>query len=165
MILVVTGTHEQPFDRLVAAADSVAKSGTPFGKVIIQYGPSRVPLQAATGLPMYGIPELARLADEAALIVTHGGPGSIWLAFERGKVPIAMPRQRRYGEHVDDHQVRFVMHLGAMRRIVPVVEAEQLGEAVSNFRELERQCVAPATRGREGRETARRVLDQWMRGR
>jgi len=48
--------------------------------------------------------DLMRASD---VLVTHGGLGTIMEAFGVGCTPIVVPREHRYGEHVDDHQVYF----------------------------------------------------------
>jgi UDP-N-acetylglucosamine transferase subunit ALG13 len=60
--------------------------------------------------------------DEARVIVTHGGVGSILMALSAGKSPIVMPRRAALREAVDDHQVDFVEHLakaGIVRSVSP----------------------------------------------
>ena len=42
-----------------------------------------------------------------AQITGNPRPGEALQAFAHGKVPIVVPRQSAFGEHVDDHQVRF----------------------------------------------------------
>lgn len=125
MILVVTGTHHQPFDRLVRAADGLAAGGR---RVFVQRGASRVPLRAADGADWLAPAELDALADDASVIVGHGGPGTLFLAWDRGRVPVAVPRDPRRGEHVDDHQQRFVRSLGS--RVVAVEAVADLPAAV-----------------------------------
>jgi hypothetical protein len=66
----------------------------------------------AGGRAWIGPAELATLADRAEVIVCHAGPGSLALAWERGRTPVVVPRRAAFGEHVDDHQTRFCAHLG-----------------------------------------------------
>ena len=44
------------------------------------------------------------LMDEADLIITHGGAGTIMTALRKGKKIIGVPRLAQYHEHVNDHQ-------------------------------------------------------------
>ena len=45
---------------------------------------------------------------EAEIVITHGGTGVIVNASKLGKKIIAIPRLKKYGEHVDNHQVQIV---------------------------------------------------------
>jgi UDP-N-acetylglucosamine transferase subunit ALG13 len=159
MILVTTGTHEQPFDRLVMAADQMVANGH---EVVIQYGYSSPPNQAR-GHRMLPTNTLRELASRADLIITHGGPGSLWDAFNANKIPIAVPRRREFGEHVDDHQVAFVRHLAKKRRVIAVYEPQiELPSAVENYVMLSRECITPASRASENRSSLKSLLDNWL---
>ena len=52
--------------------------------------------------------QLEKLQNEADLIITHGGVGSIVSSIEKGKKVIAVPRMHEYGEHVNNHQIQIV---------------------------------------------------------
>ena len=64
---------------------------------------------------------------EAAVVVCHGGPGTIMLAATMGKRPIVVPRRKAAGEHVDDHQHAFTRRIAADGAII-------LAESESDFR-------------------------------
>ena len=107
MILVSTGTNEQPFDRLVEAAGALVGPEP----VVIQRGSSQVqPLGADCRefMPFEDIEELV-LASRA--FVCHAGVGSIGVAMRLGRRPIVMARRHHLGEAVDDHQVPFAERL------------------------------------------------------
>ena len=46
--------------------------------------------------------------DKADVVITHGGTGAIIGAVKKRKKVIAVPRLKKYGEHVDDHQLQLV---------------------------------------------------------
>jgi UDP-N-acetylglucosamine transferase subunit ALG13 len=94
----------------------------------VQAGPCTVPLAHAEGRAWFTPAELDGLADEARLIVAHGGPGSLFLAWDRGRTPVVVPRRPELGEHVDDHQVRFASGLGD--RAVVVDDPATLAEVI-----------------------------------
>ena len=48
----------------------------------------------------------------ARFVITHCGPGSIFIALESGHTPIAVPRSAAHSEHVDDHQSACVQRMG-----------------------------------------------------
>lgn len=133
MILVTIGTHHQPFDRLIEAAAALQRAGH---EVVAQTGTSSVPV--AGGRAWIPPSELAALADRAAVIVCHAGPGSLALAWERGRTPVVVPRRAAFAEHVDDHQVQFCAHLSE-RAVVwhdPATLAARWPEVAASVREV-----------------------------
>lgn len=158
-ILVITGTHEQPFDRLVAAADRLAANGH---DVFIQYGYATKPPVTALGAVWVERAELDERCSQADVIITHGGPGSIWDAFGSGKVPIVVPRLRRHGEHVDDHQLAFARHLARHRRVLMVEDTALLEEVVSTYREAAAEHVSPGELAVVNRQRLAEALERWV---
>lgn len=54
-----------------------------------------------------------------------------------GKIPIVVPRQRQFNEHVNDHQVEFARNVSRrMRTIIDVEDIETLGDVITNYKEL-----------------------------
>lgn len=103
MIFVTTGT-QVPFNRLLKAIDAIA--GELDGEEIIvqAYGVNFKPkyFKVRTVMPPE---EYHRIFDEARLIVSHAGIGSIVSALMIGKPILIMPRKASLNEHVDDHQM------------------------------------------------------------
>jgi len=65
--------------------------------------------------------ELVERVREARVVVMHAGAGSVLAALAEGKIPVVVPRRRKFGEAVDDHQVSFGRHL-ARAGLVRLVE-------------------------------------------
>ncbi|MBE5991557.1 MAG: multidrug MFS transporter [Paenibacillaceae bacterium] len=107
MIFVTVGTHEQPFTRLVKCIDEMIRDGLINEKVIIQIGYSLYEPHYCTYQKLYTYNEMVKLINEARIVITHGGPSSFIMPLQIGKIPIVVPRQLRYKEHVNDHQVIF----------------------------------------------------------
>lgn len=127
MIFATVGTHEDPFDRLVEALNRLQPA---LGeRVVIQSGYTKVPAPSCELVPMMDFAVLQAHMAQARVIITHGGPASIMQAFAHGKVPVVVPRQSAFGEHVDDHQVRFATKI--QHRIVKVVDIADLADAIA----------------------------------
>jgi UDP-N-acetylglucosamine transferase subunit ALG13 len=139
-VFVTVGTDHHPFDRLVRWVDAWLEAA-PHGTVrcLVQRGTSIRPAQAeSSGFLEYDA--LRAAMREAAAVVCHGGPGTIMLAADAGRVPIVVPRLRRLGEHVDDHQLLFARRLQSEGAIA-------LAETEERFRTLlDRALAAPETR-------------------
>ena len=107
MIFVTVGTHEQQFDRLVRCVDRLKAEGKITEEVMIQTGFSSYEPKVCKWSKLCSYQEMNEYMDQARIVITHGGPSSIMMALQRGKIPIVVPRQKRYEEHVNDHQVEF----------------------------------------------------------
>ena len=111
-MFVTVGTDYHPFHRLVDWVDRWAAEEAAQQQVLVQGGTSR-PARTAEFRSFLDIAEMERAVREAAVVISHGGPGTIMLCRRFGKKPIVVPRRRALGEHVDDHQVRFAERLAA----------------------------------------------------
>lgn len=128
MIFATVGTHEDPFDRLVAELDRLVATGEVQEPVHIQTGYSRHVPKACTHEAMIGFDEVQAHMRAARVVITHGGPASIMQALALGKVPIVVPRQSAFGEHVDDHQVRFSQRIAD--RVLVVLDIAELSAMI-----------------------------------
>jgi UDP-N-acetylglucosamine transferase subunit ALG13 len=131
MIFVAVGTHHQPFDRLLQAADRAAAE---LGEdLIAQRGSSRVEVRGEIHdlLPPDAFDRLLR---EARVVVLHAGSSSFLQARAAGRRPILVPRRPERGEHVDDHQVRFTRALDPAEAVI--AEPEDLLAAIRGHREV-----------------------------
>ena len=134
MIFVTVGTHEQPFNRLVKKIDELVADGLIKEKVIIQTGFSTYRPVYCDSPKMMPFEEMQKTLEEARIVITHGGPSSFIEALQFGKVPIVVPRQEKYHEHVNNHQVDFTELIEKrMNNIIPVYDVDQLGDVINNY--------------------------------
>src|SRR5678809_1427076 len=68
--------------------------------------------------------------QSADILICHAGNGTLMHALRHGKVPVVMPRMRKYAEHIDDHQMDLVELLSEENRIIPAYEVSQLPAAI-----------------------------------
>ena len=120
MIFVTIGTHEQQFNRLVEYMDKFAE--TTDEEVLIQTGFSTYEPKYCKWQKMFPYKEMSKHINEARIIITHGGPSSFIAPLQIGKTPIVVPRQKKYGEHVNDHQVNFCRQVAERMGTILVVE-------------------------------------------
>lgn len=126
MIFVTVGTHEQPFNRLIKYMDALKEKGIITEDVIIQTGFSTYEPKHCQWQKLFPYKEMIRLVQEARIVVTHGGPSSFIMPLQIGKIPVVVPRQKRYDEHVNDHQLDFAKALAERQGNLLVVE--EIGE-------------------------------------
>ncbi len=134
MIFVTVGTHEQPFDRLVRFMDEMKGAGAIEEDVIIQIGYGTYEPKHCRWHTMLSSSQMQQYAEQARIVITHGGPSSFMVPLQLGKVPIVVPRQFSYGEHVNDHQLDFAREISARYQNIIVIEnVESLSDAIANY--------------------------------
>ncbi len=136
MIFVTTGTHEDAFDRLVQAMDGLKREGLIAQDVFIQTGYSAYKPEFCAYRDFLPFAEMMARMTEAEMVITHGGTGSIMLVLYHHKIPIVVPRQRKYHEHIDDHQVLFCQTMVKKGKILAAYETEQLEHIITHYHDL-----------------------------
>jgi UDP-N-acetylglucosamine transferase subunit ALG13 len=108
LILVVLGTHELPFIRLLKEIDDQILAGNIKEEVLVQAGHTRYKSDNMNIFDFTTYEHMGELYRKASYIITHGGTGSITMGMKMGKKVISVPRLIKYGEHNDDHQLEIV---------------------------------------------------------
>lgn len=132
MIFVTVGTHEQPFDRLIKEIDRLKGEGIIREEVVIQTGYSTYEPKYCTWFKLLPYEQMQHYVKNADIVITHGGPSSFMMPLQMGKIPIVVPRQKKYGEHVNDHQIEFVNAVSKRYDSIFVVEDIEKLESVIN---------------------------------
>ena len=125
-IFLTVGLHEQPFDRLVKLVDELDAD-----QKAIQYGYSKYVPRAADAWQFLDFDQVRDAMVKADVVITHGGTGSIMLALSVGKKPIAVPRYKRFNEHVDDHQEQVVRKMGNLGLVYPFLPGDEIVSLIS----------------------------------
>lgn len=134
MIFVTVGTHEQPFNRLVQEIDNLKRDGIITEDVIIQTGYSTYEPKYCQWDKLIPYKQMIKNVEDARIVITHGGPASFIMPLQIGKTPIVVPRQKKFDEHVNDHQVEFARNVAErMGTIIPVEDTNKLGEVIKNY--------------------------------
>ena len=137
MIFVTVGTHEQPFNRLFKKMDELKKEGIITEEVIIQTGFSTYKPQYCQWSKLIPYQQMIKNVEDARIVITHGGPASFIMPLQIGKTPIVVPRQQRFNEHVNDHQVEFARNVAErMGTIIPVEDIEKLKDVITNYDQI-----------------------------
>jgi len=138
MILVTVGTARQPFTRLLEAADALAASAEFSGEsFLLQVGhaaSSGFRARHCEQTDFFTRDQFSGCVADADVVVCHAGAGTLIEVIRAGKIPVAMARLQRYGEHVDDHQLELVAELAAVGRVIPVREVGDLAAAIREAR-------------------------------
>jgi UDP-N-acetylglucosamine transferase subunit ALG13 len=134
MIFISVGTHEQPFDRLIKYVDELKEKNMIKEDVVIQTGFSTYEPQFCIWKKLFPYQEMIKQVEKARIVVTHGGPASFIMPLQVGKIPVVVPRQKRFNEHVNDHQVEFARVVAKRQKnIIVVEEIEKLKDIILNY--------------------------------
>jgi len=152
VIFATVGTHQDGFARMLDALAALGDGE----ELVVQHGHGRPPANATEARPFYDFGEMVARFERARVVVTHAGVGSILLATRSGHVPIVMPRMRRHGEHVDDHQVELARALERDGRVLVCWEAAQLPALVA--------AAPPRGQGRRPAGTLAAAVARALRG-
>ncbi|WP_434743697.1 glycosyltransferase [Micromonospora sp. SH-82] len=129
-VLVAVGTDKHPFDRLTGWIEQWHPSVADRVDLTVQHGHTRAPAVPGAA-PFLGHADLQDAMSGADLVVCHGGPATILEARRNGHLPIVVPRDPTYGEHVDDHQLLFARRLGAAGLVALCESRTDLVEALT----------------------------------
>ena len=137
MIFVTVGTHEQPFNRLIQEVDHLVETGVIKEEVFIQTGYSIYEPKFCQWSRLISFDQMSKFMQKADIIITHGGPATFMSSITNGKKPIVVPRQEKFGEHVNDHQVDFARNVAKrMGTIILVEDVDKLGETIENYNSI-----------------------------
>ncbi len=103
MIFVTVGT-DLPFDRMMRVIDGWARNYAR-RDVFAQIGEGGWEPKYIEFTHFLQPPDFKRRFDEASLIISHAGMGTILTALLSGKPILIMPKRASLGEHRSEHQV------------------------------------------------------------
>ena len=134
MIFVTVGTHEQPFNRLIECVDNLKKVGIIQEEVIMQIGYSTYKPKYCKWKKIMPYCQMVENVSKARIVITHGGPASFIMPLQNGKIPIVVPRQEKFHEHVNNHQLEFSkMVFERYKNIMIVDDISELQELLLNY--------------------------------
>lgn len=126
--LVTIGSEQFPFARaLESARDATAgltvswQTGTTPTEALDLPGDSRA---------WWPGDELASRANDADIVITHAGVGSILMVLRTGSCPVVIPRLQELGEHIDNHQLELATVLESRDLVVVARPEDDLADCV-----------------------------------
>ncbi|WP_085994105.1 PssE/Cps14G family polysaccharide biosynthesis glycosyltransferase [Oceanobacillus senegalensis] len=137
MILVLLGTHELPFTRLLKEVERLKVNGTIDEEIIVQNGHTKYESDVLTLKPFVSFEEMDQLYNQARFVITHAGTGSVITGLKKGKKVIAAARLEKYGEHNDDHQIELVSVFVEQGHILSWEDGEDLGNVIQQLETFE----------------------------
>ena len=134
MILVVLGTQDKQFTRLLEAVDREIEKGVIKDRVVVQAGQTKYESKNMEIFDLVPAPEFNKLMDEADLIITHGGAGTILTGIKKGKKIIAAARLAQYKEHHNDHQKQIIGEFASRGYIMELRDFNKLGTMIQKMK-------------------------------
>ena len=153
MIFLTVGTLF-PFNRLVRAVDSAVGKNLIRDEVFAQIchgGFEPRNMEYVERLDKKAFDEKVRYA---ACVISHAGMGSINAALGQKKPLLVMPRMKRFGEHVNDHQVDIARKFEKYGHLLVASDVADLPDAIhklKNFVPKERSAAPQAVAERISR--------------
>jgi UDP-N-acetylglucosamine transferase subunit ALG13 len=127
VIFVTVGTDRVwRFDRLVNALDQLSPRD-----LVVQHGPASAPRGVKEAYRWLTFDQVLHFMGEANTVIGHAGAGTILCASNLGHIPVVMPRLRRFGETVDDHQVELATAFERSGKVTVVWDAASLRDRVA----------------------------------
>lgn len=105
MIFLVLGTQKFQLNRLLREVDELIENGLITQEVVAQIGNSDYKPLNYKYYQFLDKEVFDDYINKASIIVTHSGIGTIITALQAGKPVIVFPRLKKYGEHIDNHQL------------------------------------------------------------
>lgn len=137
MILVTLGTQDKTFERLLKAIDKQIKKGNIKDRVVVQAGFTKYESDNMEVFDLIPMKTFDKLLDEADLVITHGGVGSILSAIRKNKKVIAIPRLSKYKEHTNDHQKQIVEEFVSKEYILTCKDLNKIDLVIEESKSFE----------------------------
>jgi UDP-N-acetylglucosamine transferase subunit ALG13 len=126
VIFLTVGNWQNGFDRLVEAFDRLKAEGVVSDSVVAQIGDGSFKPRNFEAMDYCTLSQFTNYMNQAQIIVSHAGIGTIFQAIEIGKPLIAVPRKAHLGECNDDHQLTTARQLEQEGKILVAYEISQL---------------------------------------
>ncbi len=136
MTFVILGTQDKEFKRLLKMVEDEIKNDLIKGEVIVQAGQTKYKSKYMNIFDLIPSTKFNKLIKDADLIITHGGVGSIISALKQDKKVIAIPRESKYQEHVNDHQMEIVEEFSNLGYIKCATNKRELKKTLNEIKDF-----------------------------
>jgi exopolysaccharide biosynthesis glucuronosyltransferase PssE len=127
VIFVTVGSNATyRFDRLINALDQLCADD-----LVVQHGPAPAPEGVKEAHGWLTFDQVLDFMRQADTVIGHAGAGTILCAANMGHIPVVMPRLKRFGETVDDHQAELAVAFERTGRVTVVWDAASLPGVIS----------------------------------
>lgn len=138
LIFVTVGSHYQGFDRLIKKVDEIA--GKIDEDVVMQIGNTKYKPVNAEYFEFAEYSKVQKLNSSARIVISHAGVGSILTALEQKTHIIIVPRLKKYGEVVDDHQLQIAKEMSDNSNVTVIYDLEELEGSLKTDFSFTKDC-------------------------
>ncbi len=124
MIFFTLGTQKFQMNRLVQAADDLAKKLDE--EIFVQTGHSGYTPVNCGHTQFMNEADYNNRIKNCRILVTHAGVGTIISGLTAGKPVIVVPRLKKFNEHVDDHQLQIAEAFAKKKNVLSCPDVEEL---------------------------------------
>lgn len=135
MIFLTVGT-QLPFERLTKIVDTLA--GELNLDIKAQIGKCDYVSKSMSSQDFFPPDELNYLFDQADVVISHAGMGTIINCLRMKKTIILFPRMAKFGEHRNDHQLDTVSSFEGVKGLYIATNEQELKELLENYHQLEK---------------------------
>ena len=135
MIFLTVGT-QFPFDRLVRAVDDCFEQDLIDEELFAQIGESKYKPRNFEYVEFLDTRLFDDWMQKASGIIGHAGMGTITMALDSKKPLLVMPRLKKYGEVVNDHQVAIVRKFSELGHILAAYEVDDLLNGIRKLKDF-----------------------------
>ena len=138
MIFVILGTQDKKFPRLLEAIQKKIDEGKIDKKeeIVVQAGSTKFESKDMKIVDYLPVNEFEELIDKADIIICHAGVGTILTALKKGKKIIAAARLKKYGEHVNDHQLQILDNFSKKGYILPLDDFDKIDNLIKQIKKF-----------------------------
>lgn len=136
MIFITLGSQKFQFNRILKEVDELINQGIILESVFAQIGSSNYLPKNYSYKKFLSRDEYIEKMRLADIVLTHGGSGAIINALKSNKKTIAVPRLKKFNEHVDDHQLQIVNSFVESGYIMCLEEIGELSIALTKVQNI-----------------------------
>jgi len=133
MIFLTVGT-QFPFDRLVKAVDELVGRNGFDEEIFAQIGETSYRPRNFESVASLEKKLFDKYLKESSSIVSHAGMGTIAMALDNYKPLLVMPRSKKYGEVVNDHQAAIARKFEELGHILVAYDVEDLPDGINKLK-------------------------------
>lgn len=136
MIFVILGTQDKPFSRLLNALEKEIKKENIKEKVIVQAGSTKYKSKYMEIYDYLDMKSFNKYINDADYIITHGGVGAILDSIKKNKKVLVVPREQKYDEHENDHQIQITERFTKMGYILSCMNTKNISLKIQELKDF-----------------------------
>ena len=136
MIFIALGTQDLPFNRILMKVDELIECGIIKDDIYAQIGYSTYTPKYFEYEKMSSFEVFEDRLKKCDVFISHGGTGSLVGALKLDKKIIAIPRLKKYGEHVDDHQIQIISVFSEANLLLSIKEVDELESTLEKIKKF-----------------------------